>query len=249
MRERHFSRLAVINRAASQISADRNAEHQRRRKLSVRSPAQRRQFVSELHHRRPDVIEELNFDTGFIPTIAMPLARPTIDASAIGVLKHRELPNSACRPAVSLKTPPLPLTSLQMTFPAAIGNVFAKHDNAVVPPHLFAQRQVDQVRHDARFALGLRRHVELSDVGSTVSEYKWRITVSGSRRRGFQCALRVFQNSAIDLAGDPFEFVRVQNSLLQQKCRKRHQRIALQLLPRVRASFCKTRSSSLSECE
>jgi hypothetical protein len=35
---------------------------------------------------RPDVIEELNFDDGFKPRVASPIARPTMFASASGEL-------------------------------------------------------------------------------------------------------------------------------------------------------------------
>src|ERR1039457_6652922 len=43
----------------------------------------------------------------------MPMARPTIAASASGVLKARREPNSVCKPWVTLNTPPLPFTSLR----------------------------------------------------------------------------------------------------------------------------------------
>ncbi len=41
----------------------------------------------------------------------MPVARPTMLASASGELNTRWLPNSRCRPCVTLNTPPLPVTS------------------------------------------------------------------------------------------------------------------------------------------
>ena len=41
----------------------------------------------------------------------MPTARPTMLASASGELKTRREPNCRCSPCVTLKTPPLPLTS------------------------------------------------------------------------------------------------------------------------------------------
>ena len=40
----------------------------------------------------------------------MPMARPTMLASASGELKTRSPPNARCRPCVTLKTPPLPGT-------------------------------------------------------------------------------------------------------------------------------------------
>ena len=41
----------------------------------------------------------------------MPIARPTMFASANGEFQQRSDPNSVCNPAVSLNTPPLPLIS------------------------------------------------------------------------------------------------------------------------------------------
>ena len=46
-----------------------------------------------------------------MPRAAMPTARPAMLASASGVLNERSFPNSRCRPAVTLNTPPLPSTS------------------------------------------------------------------------------------------------------------------------------------------
>ena len=46
----------------------------------------------------------------------MPIARPTMPASASGALKTRSSPKSRCRPCVSLKTPPLPETTASASF-------------------------------------------------------------------------------------------------------------------------------------
>src|SRR6185437_10111093 len=60
-----LSALRMVNRAARQISANGHTNHARRGKAVVGAPANDRQFVTHLHHRRPDVIEELNFDDWF----------------------------------------------------------------------------------------------------------------------------------------------------------------------------------------
>ncbi len=57
-----FATLRVINRATGKVAADRDADDQRRGESIVRAPANHRQFVAQLHHGGPDVIEELNFD-------------------------------------------------------------------------------------------------------------------------------------------------------------------------------------------
>ena len=48
--------------------------------------------------------------TGLRPRVAMPIARPTMLASASGALNTRGEPNFRCRLCVTLKTPPLPFT-------------------------------------------------------------------------------------------------------------------------------------------
>ena len=63
----------------------------------------------------------------------MPIARPTMLASASGELQTRSEPNSFCRPAVSLKTPPLPLTlpARSASSRRGIGHVLAEDDDAL----------------------------------------------------------------------------------------------------------------------
>ena len=65
MREGHFAALAVINRAAGEVAADRNANHDGRFEMSGGAPANRGHLIAQLHHGRPDVIEELNFGNRF----------------------------------------------------------------------------------------------------------------------------------------------------------------------------------------
>src|SRR5437762_4484957 len=62
VREDALARLAVIRAAAAQVAADRHADHDGRRPVVARSVAHHRQLVANLHHRRPDVVEELNLD-------------------------------------------------------------------------------------------------------------------------------------------------------------------------------------------
>ncbi len=44
---------------------------------------------------------------GRAPAAAIPMATPTIDDSASGVLKQRAAPKASVKPTVALKTPPL----------------------------------------------------------------------------------------------------------------------------------------------
>ena len=56
-----FARLAVIDGASRQVSANGHADDHRAGEGVVRAPAQLGQFIANLHHGRPDVVEELNF--------------------------------------------------------------------------------------------------------------------------------------------------------------------------------------------
>ena len=60
VRELHLAALAVIDGAAVQVSADGHAQHHGAGESAVRAPADRGQFIADLHHRGPDVIEELH---------------------------------------------------------------------------------------------------------------------------------------------------------------------------------------------
>ena len=76
-----------------------------------------------------------------------PMARPTMAASASGLLKRAALPNSNCSPAVTLKTPPLPFTSARFCFAAAIRHVLAEHHYARIAAHLLMQRGIHPIHH------------------------------------------------------------------------------------------------------
>ena len=64
MRENNFAALAVINRAAGEVAANRHAHDDGSFEMSRRAPTHGGEFVAELHVSRPNVIEELNFRHG-----------------------------------------------------------------------------------------------------------------------------------------------------------------------------------------
>ena len=111
VRENAFAALAVIDGAAVQISADGHTDHQRRGQGVVGAPAEGGELVANLHHRGPDVIEELDLDD------RLHAARRHADGAADdgglgdGRVEQRREPKAICRPCVALKTPPLPFTS------------------------------------------------------------------------------------------------------------------------------------------
>ena len=157
--EEHLARLAVIGRAALEISADRNAYHDGCAPCAVRPPAEVRKLVPKLHVGGPDVVEELNLDDRLEPT------RSHADGPADDVrLCQRavEDPVSAmlCLKAMRrLEDAALALHLAHIRNAAHVGHIFAEHHNARVPRHLRLKAVVDEINHrpfDAR-ELRLRR--------------------------------------------------------------------------------------------
>ena len=93
VREDALARLAVIRCAAAQIAADRHADDDRARERVVRAIPQHRQLVADLHHRRPDVVEELDLDD------RLEAARRHADGAAddVGFGERRVEDASRCR--------------------------------------------------------------------------------------------------------------------------------------------------------
>src|SRR5438445_191958 len=64
VRADRFAALSMIDAAAGEVAADRHAKNHRRFEGAVRTPAHHAKLVANLHHGRPDVVEELNFGNG-----------------------------------------------------------------------------------------------------------------------------------------------------------------------------------------
>src|SRR5580700_2861933 len=132
MREDAFTTLGVIDRTARQISTDRDTNHHRAGESIVGAPADRSELVADLHHRRPDVVEELNFDDGLQP--ARGHASGAADYSSLG---ERRIENAVIAEFVlqaegKFEHPAFALDQLlpEVLFAAAIGDVFAEDHDA-----------------------------------------------------------------------------------------------------------------------
>src|SRR5258708_23177148 len=68
MRENRFAALAVIDRAAGEVTADGYAQDDGAFEFAVGAPAHDAEFIADLHHGGPDVVEELNFGDGLHAT-------------------------------------------------------------------------------------------------------------------------------------------------------------------------------------
>src|ERR1700683_5434335 len=64
VRESYLTALTVVNRATGEVAADSHANYDWAFECAGRSPPDRGEFVTELHHRGPNVVEELDFGDG-----------------------------------------------------------------------------------------------------------------------------------------------------------------------------------------
>src|SRR5580704_2356002 len=142
----------MIDGAASEVAANRDAYYCGRRKSVVRTPADQWQFIAQLHHSRPDVVEELNLHHRLQPT------RGHTGSAAYNVcLGQRRVEDAigtkfALQARGQLEYAALALDQflLEILVAAAVGNVLAKHHDTLVAGHLIAQSGVDQVGHGLR---------------------------------------------------------------------------------------------------
>src|SRR5207344_2797513 len=130
-------------RAAPQVSPDRYADHDGARECVVRPVPQHRQLVADLHHRGPDVVEELNLDDG------LEAARGHAGGAAddVGLGERRvEDPVAAERPLEAvrdLEYAALARDRRQRVRSTAVGYVLAKDDDPRVAGHLVLEGAID----------------------------------------------------------------------------------------------------------
>ena len=126
----------------------------------ARSVAHHRHLVADLHHRRPDVVEELNLDHRLQP------ARRHADGAADDVgFGERRVEDAIVaveplQPVRQLEDAALAGHDRQRVLLAGIRDVLAEDDDARVARHLVLQRPVDRRDHRVGLAFGLRRRVE-----------------------------------------------------------------------------------------
>ncbi len=122
---------------------------------AVGAPAHQRQFIADLVHGGPDVIEELNLDH------RLHAARRVADGAAHDVgLGQRRVEDAlgaelGLQAGGELEDAALALDLGERVFAAGVGHVFAVDDDARIAAHLVVQAGVDEVGHGARLgALG-----------------------------------------------------------------------------------------------
>ena len=151
MGEYRFTALGVPDRSTCQITADSDPDHERDCEPAFGSPSGRRRLGTDLHHRRPDVIEELNLGTG--PKSSNRLTDPPANDVRLGQ-------GSVVAPS----DPELPLEPVGSAEDAAlsfhdgddvltgVSDVLAENADPLVRGHLLVQRALDRLaeRNDFR---------------------------------------------------------------------------------------------------
>ena len=184
-----FAALAVINRAAVEIPANGHADHHGRRESVIGAPTQAGELVANLHHRRPDVIEELDFDDGL--QSARGHTGSAADDGGFGDRSVEDALRSenGLEALGGLEHAALAFNLFQAFFVAAIGDVLAEQHDLVVAPHLLVQGEIDGIDHGARFAGKARLGLEFLGGGIDQRRIQEPHGRTGRRRRGFQDTL------------------------------------------------------------
>ena len=132
VREDALAGLAVVQPAAAQVSADRHADDHRAREHVVGAVPQHRHFVAELHHRRPDVVEELDLDDRLEPARAH--AARAADDGRLGERRVEDAIGSegALQAQRRLEDAALARHFARLRLVRRVRDVFAEHDDVRV---------------------------------------------------------------------------------------------------------------------
>src|SRR6266436_7821315 len=147
MRENGFAALAVINAATCQVAADGDSEDGGTLEIAVGAPAQDAEFVANLHHCRPDVVEELDFGDGLQP------ARSHADGAADdagfgqGRIENAIVAVLSLQAGGGLENAALPFYVLQIFAAAGVGYVFTEDGDALVARHFVGERSGAHLDH------------------------------------------------------------------------------------------------------
>ena len=152
--EDRLAALAVPDRAALEVAADRDAHDHRARERAVRAPARGRGLRLDLVHRRPHVVEEL--DLGARAQPAHRLADRAADdvrlrerrVEAAGVAERALQAERDAEHAALAR-------HLVDHVGVGVGDVFAEHADAFVARHLLVQREPDRLAERDDFGVGV----------------------------------------------------------------------------------------------
>ena len=151
--------LAVV-RPALDITPDGDAHDHRAGEIVARPIAKHRHLVAQLHHRRPDVIEELYFH--YRLQVADGHSDCPPDDGRLGErgIEDAVVAKQPLQAVRELEHPALAEHDLERFMPARIRHVFSEHDNPGIARHLVLESVVDGGNHRVGLPLGLRGRVE-----------------------------------------------------------------------------------------
>ena len=150
-----FSALAVIHTAAGEVAADGHANDHRRFERPIRTPAHHAQLIANLHHGRPDVVEELDFRDGLQAAYGHPQGAPDDAGFRERGIENPVVAVFALQSRGGFEDAALPLHVPEVVFAAGVSDVFAENGDALVARHLVGQCQRHHFNH------GLWRAVQL----------------------------------------------------------------------------------------
>src|ERR1700676_4897155 len=161
VRENHFAGLAVVKPSPCKIAADGNPDHSRRLERAIGAPPHHGEFIAKLHHRWPDVIEELNLGDRLHASRGHSDGAPHDARFRNRSVEHTSGPKSPLQIHSGLENSALAFHTVQIVFVAAIRDVLAKYYNPFVARHFVGQRGGHAFHHGLRIARELRRGFKL----------------------------------------------------------------------------------------
>src|SRR5580765_875177 len=129
MRTDALARLAVIRSAAAPVPADRHADDHRARRRVPRAVSQHRHLVADLHHRGPDVIEELDLDDGLELAGGHPDAAADDRGFGERRVEHTVVAEEALQAVCDLEDAALAGYDVQALSAARVGDILSEHDD------------------------------------------------------------------------------------------------------------------------
>src|SRR6266481_4136916 len=217
MRENRFAALAVIDRAAGEVAGDGYAQDDGAFEFAVGAPAHDAEFIADLHHGGPDVVEELNFGDGFHASGGHADC-PAHDACfSEGRVEDSVGAIFALESCGGFEDAALPFYVLEIFLAAGVGNVFAEDGDAFVAGHFVLQRGGDHFDHGLWATVELGLGGEDRRGGINVGRIDVLIDGGNFRRRGGQGLVGGFADFAVDLGFEGFDFLLVHQAFANQE--------------------------------